>query len=430
MAEEARDPDRDVPRTVNYVLFAVLGIFAGISIISIVALPVTQDAHGHYSTLLGTKYQNDPVLGIVSALGLGSGVTTALRYDVGVLAATILVIATNAGMIGISRLSWSLAQHRQLPAIFARVHPKYGTPWFTIVVFAVLATLLLIPGQTDFLGNLYSFGAMLSFTTAHAAVVALRYTHPEIDRPYRVPWNVRFRGGVLPLGSVLGGIGTFAAWLSVVALHVEARTVGIAWMFLGMAGYFVYRRSQGLPPTKKFELPRAVAPEGFRELAYRSAIVPVFGSDVSGRAMRAAAKLVDPDASIDAIVFLEVPPQLPLDAGLEREEEQARQLLEAARRRARDEKLKIRTGVVRTRSVGAAIVDEAKRRNAEVIYLDFAGEKRAGLGAVASYVLEKRPCRVVIETMGGGARPYASSGDVRGEDRDLARRVRAGLGAG
>src|SRR3954469_23954411 len=68
MAEEARDPGRDVPRTVNYVLIAVLGIFAGISIISIIALPVTQNAHGHYSTLLGTKYQNDPVLGIVSAL--------------------------------------------------------------------------------------------------------------------------------------------------------------------------------------------------------------------------------------------------------------------------------------------------------------------------------------------------------------------------
>src|SRR5436189_59304 len=67
MAEEARDPDTDVPRTVNYVLLAVLGIFAGISIISIVALPVTHDAAG-YHTLLGTKYESDPVLGIVSAL--------------------------------------------------------------------------------------------------------------------------------------------------------------------------------------------------------------------------------------------------------------------------------------------------------------------------------------------------------------------------
>src|SRR6059058_3474859 len=253
MAEEARDPDNDVPKTVNFVLYAVLGIFAGISIISIVALPVTQDAHGHYSTLLGTKYQNDPVLGIVSALGLGSGITTALRYYVGVLAATILVIATNAGMIGISRLSWSLAQHRQLPKVFARVHPKYGTPWFTLVVFSGLAMLLLIPGQTDFLGNLYSFGAMLSFTTAHAAIVALRFREPDRPRPYRAPWNVRFRGAMVPLGAVLGAVGTFAAWVSVVVLHTEARTVGVGWMVVGLIGYFAYRKRQGLDPWEPYK---------------------------------------------------------------------------------------------------------------------------------------------------------------------------------
>src|SRR5256885_1847523 len=223
-AEEARDPDEDVPRAVNYVLIAVLGIFAGISIISLSALPVTQDAAGHYHTLLGTKYENDPVLGIVSAMPIGHGLQTAFRYYVGVLAATILVIATNAGLIGISRLSWSLAEHRQLPGAFARLHSRYRTPWFTIVFFSVLAAILLIPGKTDFLGNLYSFGAMLSFTTAHVAIVALRFKDPDRKRPCRVPWNVPFRGRSLPLAAVLGAIGTFAAWCSVVVLHVEART--------------------------------------------------------------------------------------------------------------------------------------------------------------------------------------------------------------
>src|SRR5436853_1118637 len=357
MAEEARDPARDVPRTVNYVLLAVLGIFSGISIISIIALPVTQNAAGHYSTLLGTKYANDPVLGIVSALRLGHGLTTVLRYYVGILAATILIIATNAGMIGISRLSWSLASHRQLPSIFARVHPRYGTPWFTIVFFAILATLLLIPGKTDFLGNLYSFGAMLSFTTAHVAIVALRFRAPERPRPYRTPWNVPFRGKQLPLAAVLGGLGTFAAWVSVVVLHTAARTVGIGWMVFGLVGYFVYRRWQGLDPRIVAALPRPSAPEGFRELAYRSALVPIFGADVSGQTMRAAAKLVDSTASIEAIYVITVPPQLSLDAGMEAEEDAAARVLEAARLRARDEKLKIRTGVIRTRSAGAAIVE-------------------------------------------------------------------------
>src|SRR5207237_7583112 len=91
MAEEAKDPDHDVPRTVNLVLIAVLGIFAGISIISLSALPVHETAPGHFATQLGTTYENDPVLGIVSSLHLGSGLAQVMLYYVGVLAATILV---------------------------------------------------------------------------------------------------------------------------------------------------------------------------------------------------------------------------------------------------------------------------------------------------------------------------------------------------
>src|SRR6202008_1230909 len=158
-----------------------------------------QNAAGHYSTQLGTTYQGDPVLGIVSALHLHGAVLTGARYYIGALAATILFIATNAGLIGISRLSWSLAEHRQLPEVFSRLHRRFRTPAFTIVFYSVIAGALLIPGQIDLLGNLYSFGAMLSFTIAHISVVALRVRAPDLERPYRAPWNVRIRGYDIPL---------------------------------------------------------------------------------------------------------------------------------------------------------------------------------------------------------------------------------------
>jgi APA family basic amino acid/polyamine antiporter len=411
MSEEARDPARDVPRTVNLVLLAVLGIFAGISIVSLVALPVTRDAAGHFSTALGTTYKEDPVLGIVSALPLGDVLQTAMRYYVGVLAGTILVIATNAGLIGISRLSWSLAEHRQLPLAFARVHSKYRTPWFTIVVFSALAMLLLLPGQTDFLGNLYSFGAMLSFTIAHVSVVVLRFKQPDRVRPYRVPWNVRFRGGDLPLAAVLGALGTFAAWVSVVALHKEARTVGVGWMVFGMAAYFLYRRRNGLDPRVEARIERHAAPEGFHELAYGSALVPMFGSDVSAHALRRAASLVGDGAAVDVLYVIQVPEQLPLDAAMEEEERVALRVLDVARIRARERKLKIRTSIIRTRSPGAALVEEAEQRRSEVIYLDtvHAPPSERALGPTASYLLARRPCRVVVETEGGGLAPRRPS---------------------
>ena len=331
MAEESKDPDHDVPKTVNLVLIAVLGIFAGISIISLSALPVHEVSPGHFATQLGTTYENDPVLGIVSSLHLGSGLEQVLRYYVGVLAATILIIATNAGLIGISRLSWSLAEHQQLPSAFARLSSRYGTPYFTIILFSIVAAVLLTPGQTDFLGNLYSFGAMLSFTTAHVAVIALRVRKPDQPRPYRMPWNVRIRGRDIPLSAVLGAIGTFGAWVSVVVLHDEARLVGIPWM--------VHRhdRLRALPPPPRDQrVGRAqgrapATPRGLQGAGYRSALVPIFGTDVSARAMRSAAKLVGQDAEVDAVYVLQVPAQLSLDAGMEKEEAEGLGVLEAAK---------------------------------------------------------------------------------------------------
>ncbi len=406
MAEEAKDPGHDVPKAVNLVVIAVLGVYAGISVVALSALPVVQHA-GHYATELGTTYENDPVLGIISRLGLHGAMLSAARDYVGVLAATILFIATNAGLIGISRLSWSLAEHRQLPSLFSQLHPKFRTPWFTIVFFSILAGLLIIPGETKLLGNLYSFGAMLSFTTAHVAVIALRFKDPDRERPYRMPWNVRIRGRPIPMTAVLGAIGTFAAWCAVVALHGEARTIGIPWMLVGMGGYFLYRKRQGLDPRKHYRLVRPERPADFEELDYRTALVPILGDDVSASALSSAAKLIGKDGVVYAVFVLPVPSQLSLEAGLEDEEAQGRSVLESARIQARRAGIKIHTGLIRTRNPGAALLQEAERVGADVIYWSAihapAGEQR--IGPTAAYLLSKRPCRIIIETENRPARP-------------------------
>jgi basic amino acid/polyamine antiporter, APA family len=399
MAEEARDPGKDVPKAVNLILFAVIGVYAGMTVVALSALPVI--GHGsHAHTLLGSKYEADPVLGIIQNLGLPSAVSHVLRYYVGILAATILFIATNAGLIGISRLSWSLAEHRQLPAIFSRLHPRYRTPWFTIITFSVFAGILLIPGQINFLGNLYSFGAMLSFTIAHAAVIALRIKQPDRERPYRAPWNVRWRGRDVPITAVLGGIATFAAWISVIVLHVDARYVGTGWMIVGLIGYVVYRRREGMDLRSHYKIERRERPEFFVELEYRSALVPIFGTDLDARALRSAAKLVGEGALVEALYVLRVPNQLSLDAGLEEEEQRGYSVLESAKVRGRKAGLKVQTRLIRTRNPGAAIVEEAERTNAEIIYLGtaHAPPSERALGPTASYLLAHRPCRVVIET--------------------------------
>jgi basic amino acid/polyamine antiporter, APA family len=412
MAEEARDPGREVPKAVNLVVLAVLGIYSGISVVALSALPIIHHgvgynealgasySHAGSATALGGQFENDPVLGIISRLGLHGVVLRAAEYYVGLLAATILFIATNAGMIGISRLSWSLAEHRQLPSLFSRLHSVHRTPWFTIVFFSGLAGVLILYGNTNVLGNLYSFGAMLSFTIAHAAVVALRVKEPDQERPYRAPLNLRIRGASIPMTAVIGGIGTAAAWIAVVTLHTEARTVGIPWMIVGMAGYLYYRHRQGLDPRKQYRIPRPERPADFAAFDYRTALVPIFGEDVSASALRSAAKLIGHDGVVYAIFVLPVPSQLSLEAGLEEEEAQGRSVLESARIQARRAGIKIHTGLIRTRNPGAALVEEAERVGADVIYWSAihapVGEQR--IGPTATYLLSKRPCRVIIET--------------------------------
>ncbi|HET7177230.1 MAG TPA: universal stress protein [Solirubrobacterales bacterium] len=418
MAEEARDPGEQIPKAVNLVLIAVLGIYAGISVIALSALPVTKDAAGHYATQLGTTYSNDPVLGIVSALGLHGTVATAAQYYVGALAATILLIATNAGMIGISRLSWSLAEHRQLPGAFARLHPRYHTPWFTIVFFAAIAVLLVLPGNTAFLGNLYSFGAMLSFTIAHVSIVALRRRQPDRDRPYRAPWNVRWRGSEIPLTAVVGAVGTGAAFVSVVVLHSEARIIGTAWVLVGLAGYLLYRRHLGLDPREVSQVRRPQRPVGFLDVSYKSALVPIFGTDINADAMRRAAAVVDPDAFVEALYVLKVSAEHELpEGGFDEQEYEARCALDVARLQARALKLKVRVKLIRTRNPGRAIVEEALERGSDLIYISTEhapGDERL-LGPTTRYILAKRPCRVIVEGGAQAASRSAASGSASAE---------------
>ena len=197
MAEEAKDAARTIPRSVGLTVAAVLGLYLLIPVVALSAMPVVQNAAGHYTTALGSEFANDPILGIVENLGLGSGLTEALRFYVGILAAVILLIATNAGLIGVSRLTYSMGQHRQLPEGLRQVHPRYRTPYIAILVFAGLAMITLIPGQAEFLATLYSFGAMLSFTIAHVSVIQLRRRKSErgaaLEAAAQLP-RLRLRG--------------------------------------------------------------------------------------------------------------------------------------------------------------------------------------------------------------------------------------------
>ena len=402
LAEEARDPPRDIPRAISWVAAAVFAIYFTLPLIALSALPVEKTKAG-YQTLLGLApdkggFENDPVLGLVEHLGLHGQVLHAAKIYVGILAATILFIATNAGVIGASRITYAMATYRQLPEVFRRLHPKFKTPWLSLVVFGGLFSIIvLLPGQTAFLGDMYAFGAMLSFTIAHLAVIALRVRAGRDDEGFEARPNLRVRGVNWPLFAIFGGLGTGIAWLVVVIQRTGPRWAGLGWLAAGLLLYVGYRRLVlHTSPTETLRAPVIIGPAV--ALEYRNILVPVKPGRESEEAIDVACRLAaDRGAALGAVSVVVVPLELPLDARLDDEEESAYEALDSASAIAELYGVTATERLIRARNAGRAIVDEAGRRHSEIIVM---GAPRATRARVFSdtvdFVLKHAPCRVMV----------------------------------
>jgi APA family basic amino acid/polyamine antiporter len=403
MAEETRDPVRSVPRAIMWVVVAVLGLYAILPVVALSALPVHLE-HGKYVTELGTKYAGDPFIGFVNQFDVANWVKTFLRGYVGSLAAIILFIATNAAIIGVSRVSYSMGQHRQMPTLIRAVHPKYATPYMSIAIFSVIGAVLLLPGlyfsnEAELLGNLYAFGAMLSFSIAHLSVIALRLKK-QGESPWRAPMNVMVKGRRVPIFAVLGLFGTGSAWFVQVALHPTERWIGLGWMIVGVAVYYAYRKTQGLSLTETVRAPVVVQPPSL-DIAYRNILVPILSGKLDRAALVTACKLAsDSGAIIVVLATIEVPQSLPLSAGLPEAEADANRELDYARAIGEEYGVRVLTRISRVRRAERAIIDEAIQRESQLIVVGVPRRRLlAGMGVLGRSVeraMRRSPTRVLL----------------------------------
>lgn len=410
MAEEARKPiDETVTRAVVAVVCAVIGLYAVLPAIALSAMPVVEQG-GQYTTELATTYRDNPVLGVVDNLGLPGPLTDVLRLYVGLLAGIILLIATNAGLIGVSRLTFSMGHHRQVPERLRQIHPRYRTPYVAILAFAFLAAVTILPGEAAFLATMYSFGAMLSFTIAHAAVVRLRISKPDHPRGWRGPWNIRIGGRELPLTALIGGTGTFAAWLVVVVMDPVTLMAGSAWMVFGIVLYLLYRRSQKLPITRTVQVVTPT-PLGVEEIEYDSVLVAFDERDpFSEEVVATAARLAGPRMrAIHVVSLITVPSSLPIDSRMRRAEGEAANKIERAKliggMRVTGKVVRVRPG-----QAGYAIAGQARKIRARAIVIGL--RVRDGgpqYGETIRTVLAERPCRVIVVSPGQTEPPALSS---------------------
>jgi len=272
LSQEARKPGKTIPQAYILMIVTIFILFAGVSLVALTAMtpqalgdptagwardPVAGIANGISSVMspreMATRITSQEELGIVLTW-IFTGIRNMLPVLVAILASTILLVAANGNVLGISRLTYNMSSYRQLPAALSRVHHRFRTPYVAIILFGLICLLVLIPGffSPGFfadLGAIYVFGSLLCFALSHAAILGLRVRRPDLPRPFKLRGNIRVRGRELPITAVLGLIATSGIWLVIVIIQPYSRWAGIAWMLVGLIVYYLYRRSQHLPLT-------------------------------------------------------------------------------------------------------------------------------------------------------------------------------------
>lgn len=413
LAPELRWTPADLRRVVSVGSLTVPVLYTGLAVVAIMALPVTA-VEGGAATPLGEEFIEAPVLGVVAQYEpgwLGDG----LRYAVMVVAAVVLVWAAYTAMMGISRVSYTLATNRQIPSWMGRLGKRTTAPFVVIATAGALALALALPADIEFLAGLYAFGATLAITIAHLSVIRLRATEPDRPRPFRIPLGVRIRGVEMPLPTLAGALIGAVAWLSVLVLHEDARWVGGGWMAFGLVYYVGYRLFEGVPVLRQVEVSPEALKKLKRDVAYRRILVPVFGTELDdeivGTAGRLGVAVAEEDrhqaVNLEIVYVWAVPVTLPLDARIDQERLiKGKDALARALQVADEyEGVNVDTREMRARTVGSGILEAAEEFDAEVIVMG--GEPPSGIryvgssrppeiGEITEYVLERAHCRVLL----------------------------------
>ena len=398
LAEEARRPGVDLPRSLFAAILTVVTAYVAIAIVGLSAFPgpVTQ---------LGTTWLRSPLVGIADAIRGHTNTTLGdvIRFFVGASGALILLASVTTAISGFCRLAYSLGEHGQLPRAFGRLNRRtLVSPQAIVSVTVVSSAIVIVSGflrhDVAFLASVFSFGVLLAFTATQIAVIKLRIAEPELPRPYRTPLNVTIRGAEVPLPAIVGAVLTFAVWIAAIATHPGARYAGPIWLLVGLVVFVVVRRAHGEGLTE-----RVIAPDTVRfddVPRFRRILVPmklgVIGEEMAATAVKLAA---EHRATVEAMFVVLVPLELPLGAPMPEAEGRAAASLEEARALGAELGVEVETVTLRARAIGRAIVDRARESHADLIVLGSSPRWRRQsrfFSPTVDFVLRQAPCEVLI----------------------------------
>ena len=392
LAGEARHPNRTLPRAMIITMVTLFVLYFGTSAIALTAL-TPQELTG--------AYLEDPIAGIAASMPIGRAY---LAPWVGMLGATILFVAANAGLIGASRLTFAMSEHFAMPRIFYRLHPRFKTPYVSLLVFTgIAAAIVAVARHLTHMAELYNFGAMLSFALAHLSLLGLRVRQPDLKRPFKIGWNIRLGRAELPLTSVIGLLGTAAVWVDVILTKPAGRNLGVIWMGAGLVLYLWYRRQQKLPAARRVEIEKLQIP-GYQPVTVRKVLVPTTGAHINDMIQFAAKLAKANNADLTALHVIEIPPSLPLDTFFPEKLALADSIMEQSQAIGREYEVPVDAQVKQSRFAGETIVEVARDGGFDLVIVGArpralsTAPGRTTFGTTVEHVVKNAPCRVWIFT--------------------------------
>jgi APA family basic amino acid/polyamine antiporter len=397
-AAEARQPGSALPRSLFLGLLGAVVTATLVGIAWLAALPA--------GSVLGREWERAPLVGITDALraSLPDRVVDGFRIFIGLSAVLVLVAVITTSISGASRLAHALAQRQMLPRAFGRLSPRTLIGPANILAAAGLAAGLLViaavHGQpARFLASLYSFGILLAFTGAQLAVLRLRIVEPDLERPFRVRFDISVRGHRLPLPTLIALPLTAVLWVAALATHAGARVAGPVWLALGLVVYVVVRRHERAGVFARVEPVRGdIVPEV--EGVYRRILVPLKGGPIGDEVLATALKLASEHAAaVEAMHVVRVPLEAALDEAGGEWDSEAELSIDEAKELAAEQGVEIHGRVVRARSIGDAIVESAQDTGADLILLGSAPRWRRQsrfFSPTVDYVLRHASCEVMV----------------------------------
>lgn len=398
LAQEARRPGVDVPRSLFVAIATVVSMYVAIALVALSAFPGPH-------TALGTRWLGAPLVGVADQirahvpLPLGD----AIRFLVGASGALILIAAIASSLAGFSRLAHSFGEHSQLPRAFARRHRRTLVSPVAILSAAgascaVVIAASFVKQDVTLLAGIFSFGVLLAFTATQVAVIKLRVSEPALARPYRAPFPITIAGVELPVPAIVGALLTSAIWVVMLVTHPDARYVGFVWLAVGLGVYVAVRRAHGEGLTDSVTTPDVESIGNAPR--FRRILVPMklglIGEEMAATALKLAA---EQGSALEALHVVRVPLEQELNAPMHEAEAQAEASLREAHALGAELGVEVEVTMVRARSIGRAILDHAEATGVDLIVLGSSPRWRRQsrfFSPTVDFVLRQADCEVLI----------------------------------